>query len=83
MTGTPDPLTETPGTSGLIEEALRMVHLSSAVFLRAEFAAPWAFASLGPHECVQALCPDAERLVLFHIVLEGRCEVRLESGEEA
>lgn len=83
MTRTPDFLTETPDGSGLIEEALRIVHLSSAVFLRGEFAAPWAFTSLGPRECAAALCPSAERLVLFHIVLEGRCHVRLDSGEQA
>ena len=83
MTGTPELVTKTPDTGALIEEALGMVHLSSAVFLRAEFSAPWAFSSLGPRECVQALCPEAERLVLFHVVLEGRCQVRLESGEEA
>ncbi|OLC49009.1 MAG: hypothetical protein AUH82_01380 [Chloroflexi bacterium 13_1_40CM_4_65_13] len=83
MTGTPNLLTGTPDGSGLIEEVLRMVHLSSAVFLRGEFAAPWAFASLGPRECAEALCPGAERLVLFHIVVEGRCQVRVESGESA
>jgi AraC-like DNA-binding protein len=32
---------------------------------------------------VAALCPGAERLVLFHVLLEGRCRVRLGSGEEA
>lgn len=83
MTRTPDLLTETPEPGALIEEALRMIHLSSAIFLRAEFGAPWAFLSLGPHECAQALCPEAERLVLFHVVVEGRCRVRLHSGEEA
>jgi AraC-like DNA-binding protein len=83
MTATPDLLTEPPGGTALIEEALRMVHLSSAVYLRGEFTAPWAFASLGPHECAAALCPGAERLVLFHIVLDGKCLVQVESGEEA
>jgi AraC-like DNA-binding protein len=83
MTRTPDLLPEAPGSKALIEEALRLVHLSSAVFLRGEFAAPWAFASLGPEEIPAAVCPGAERLVLFHIVLEGRCRVRLETGQEA
>jgi hypothetical protein len=82
MTRTPDLLPEAPGATALIEEALGLVHLSSAVFLRGEFTAPWAFTSRGPREYAAALCPGAERLVLFHIVLEGRCRVRLESGEE-
>jgi AraC-like DNA-binding protein len=75
MTATPDLLTKTP----LIEEALSMVRLSSAVFLRGEFSAPWGFVSLRPRECAQALCPGAERLVLFHVVLEGTCRVELEN----
>jgi len=82
MTGTPDLPPQAPGVTALIEEALRLVHLSSAVFLRGEFTAPWAFKSLGPQEYAAALCPGAEQLVLFHIVLEGHCRVRLETGEE-
>ncbi|HTO97304.1 MAG TPA: AraC family transcriptional regulator [Myxococcales bacterium] len=76
-------MTKTPDGGPLIEEALRMVRLSSAVFLRADFTAPWAFESLGPRECAQALCPGTERLVLFHVVAEGRCEIRMQSGEAA
>jgi AraC family transcriptional regulator, alkane utilization regulator len=83
MTATPQLLPGTPDAGALIEEALRMLHLSSAVFLRAELTLPWAFSSLGARDCAKALCPEAERLVLFHVVLEGRCLVRLDSGEEA
>src|SRR5256885_13873282 len=82
MTGTPQLLTQTPG-GALIDEALRMIHLSSAIFLRGEFTAPWSLVSLGPSEYGAALCPEAERMVLFHVVLEGRCTVQMESGEEA
>jgi AraC-like DNA-binding protein len=83
MTRTPKLLPDAPDGSTLVDEALRMVHLSGAVFLRGEFAAPWAFASLGPREYAAALGTGEERLALFHIVLEGSCRVRLESGEEA
>jgi AraC family transcriptional regulator, alkane utilization regulator len=84
MTVSPDLLPETPRTlpQALIEEALKLVHLSSAFFLRGEFAAPWSFASMGPQDYA-ALVPGASRLVLFHVVLEGRCRIRVESGEEA
>jgi AraC family transcriptional regulator, alkane utilization regulator len=82
MTRAPELLPEAPPELALIEEALRLVHLSSAVFLRGEFEAPWAFISLGPQEYAAALSPGAACLVLFHIVLEGSCWVRLESGEE-
>jgi hypothetical protein len=83
MTGTPRLLTETPAGAALIDEALRMIHLSSAVFLRGEFTAPWALLSLGPDEYAATLCPGAERLILFHVVLEGGFTVRMETGEEA
>jgi AraC family transcriptional regulator, alkane utilization regulator len=83
MTVTPELLPDAPRSAALIEEALRLIQLSSAIFLRGEFASPWAFASLGPHEYAAALAPGAERLILFHIVLEGRFRIQLESGEEA
>jgi AraC family transcriptional regulator, alkane utilization regulator len=83
MTGTPDLLPDAPDGAPLIEEALALVHLSSAIFLRGEFTAPWAFASLGPQEYTAAFAPGADRLILFHIVLEGRFRIRLSSGEEA
>jgi AraC-like DNA-binding protein len=82
MTRAPDLLPGAPPGLALIQEALGLVHLSSAVFLRGEFEAPWAFVSLGPQEYAAALSPGAARLVLFHIVLEGSCWVRMESGEE-
>ena len=76
-------MTQTPAGGALIDEALRMVHLSSAIFLRGEFTAPWSLVSLGPREYSAVLCPEAERMVLFHVVLEGRCTVQMDSGEEA
>jgi AraC-like DNA-binding protein len=82
MTGMPNLLPEAPDPAALIEEALRLVHLSGAVFLRGEFAAPWAFASMGPREYAAALRTGTERLALFHVVLEGSCRVQVESGDE-
>ena len=88
MTQTPDVVTETPGTGRdvtentlVLSEALRMVRLSGAVYLRGEFTAPWGFSTPSPEEMAMALCPEAKQLVIFHAVIEGRCEVRLESGE--
>jgi len=83
MTLSPKVLPETPDAAALVEDALRLVHLSGALFLRGEFAAPWAFASMGPKEYAAALGTGADRLALFHIVVDGRIQVRLHSGEEA
>jgi AraC-like DNA-binding protein len=65
----------------VLTEALRMVRLTGAVYLRGEFTAPWGFDTPAARDLVMALCPEAEQLVIFHAVIEGTCEVRLESGE--
>jgi AraC-like DNA-binding protein len=55
----------------LLSEVLSHVRLSGAVFLRGEYAAPWAFDSPESHGLIQVLAPGAERLILFHIIREG------------
>jgi AraC-like DNA-binding protein len=62
-------------------EVLSTVKLQGAVFFNAEFSAPWGFLSprsdfLAPH-----LLPGAERLVIYHLVLEGSASVRPQNGE--
>ena len=62
-------------------EVLSSVKLKGALFFHAEFSAPWGFSSprsdfLAPH-----LMPGAERLVIYHFVLEGSASIRTESGE--
>jgi len=62
-------------------EVLSTLKLQGALFFNAEFSAPWGFSSprsdfLAPH-----LVPGAERLVIYHFLLEGSASIRLESGE--
>lgn len=75
MIALPDQPTEMPPSgataSDLLSDVLRRVRLSGAIFLRGEYAAPWAFDSPAPADLVRMLAPDAERLVLFHIVRHG------------
>jgi AraC family transcriptional regulator, alkane utilization regulator len=80
MTGSPDLLTETP-EAPVLDEALRFLHISSAIFLQGDFGAPWALASPAAEEYAQLLSPGAARLILFHVILDGSCEVRMASGE--
>ncbi|HXN15247.1 MAG TPA: AraC family transcriptional regulator [Usitatibacter sp.] len=81
MIATPDELIEKPALRGkaeppdLLSEVLAHVRLSGAIFLRGEYAAPWAFDSPESHELAAVLAPGAKRLILFHIVREGRCWV--------
>jgi AraC-like DNA-binding protein len=61
-----------------LSEALSTVHLSGAVFFNAEMSAPWGFASCGAHKVAHQLAPNAEGMVIFHLVTEGKAVVRVE-----
>lgn len=67
----------------LLADVLRRIHLASAVFLRGEFTAPWAFASTDAATLCTIVQPQARRLVLFHVAVEGKFTVSLGSGESA
>jgi AraC-like DNA-binding protein len=51
------------------------VRLSGAVFFTADFSSPWGIESPAPVALTSALMTEAECLVLFHILVDGECEV--------
>lgn len=54
---------------------LRIVRLTGAVFMDAEFTEPWCIGEpSGVDVCVEHL-PQAQHVVIYHLVTEGRCEV--------
>jgi AraC family transcriptional regulator, alkane utilization regulator len=59
----------------VLSDVLRVVRLSGAVFFRADFSSPWAIESPTPQSLAAAVMPDAECIVLFHILVDGECEV--------
>src|SRR5215831_12128921 len=59
----------------VLSDVLRVVRLSGAVFFTADFSSPWAVESPMPHMLASAVLPEAECVVLFHILVEGDCEV--------
>lgn len=61
-----------------LSEVLRVVRLSSAVFFNARFTAPWCFTSPTAAAVMHTLHPGAERLVVFHLLTEGQCQVQVE-----
>lgn len=81
MTETPRILSETPGSADLLSDLLGSMHLSGAVFLRAEFLEPWSI--LTPDGCrlAQMLSLKSERTIPFHIVAEGGCWLEMEGSE--
>lgn len=78
MTETPQFLSETPGGMDLLSDLLGSMHLSGAVFLRADFREPWSI--LTPDACLLArmLSLRSERTIPFHIVALGGCWLEME-----
>jgi AraC-like DNA-binding protein len=60
-----------------LSEALRSVRLSGAIFLDAEFSAPWGFASPPASAGAHLLAPSAEHMILFHLLVEGEASARI------
>ena len=59
----------------VLSDVLRVVRLSGAVFFTADFSSPWAIESPMPDALAATVMPHAECVVLFHILVDGACEV--------
>ncbi len=81
MTEKPPIRAETPGSPSVLDSALRQLHLQGALFFRSEFTESWAYESPPASDMTQMLLPGADRLIMFHIVAQGRCWVSLGDGE--
>lgn len=58
-----------------LSDVLRLVRLTGAVFLEAEFSAPWCIsAPSGVRVCTQHM-PQAQHVATYHLVTAGSCEV--------
>lgn len=65
------------GSVDALSECLRSVRMTGAIFVAAEFTAPWAFASPAAAQSASVLSPGTERLIIYHLVTDGRSVVRL------
>jgi len=65
-----------------LSEVLRVLHLTSGLFLEAEFTAPWCIDSAPGTDDVAHLLPDAEHVAIFHLLTDGACRARLPNGGE-
>ena len=63
-----------------LSETLRVVRLVGAIFIQARFTAPWCYQSPRADSAAPLLEPNAERVVIFHLITEGECFVEL--GDE-
>ena len=60
-----------------LSDVLRLVHLGGAVYLNADFTAPWCVVGEATPELCGAFLPRAERIVSYHLITEGSCCARL------
>jgi AraC-like DNA-binding protein len=66
-----------------LSRVLKSVQLEGALFLDAEFTAPWCMRGRYGMTSVRQQLAGAEHVVMFHFLVEGECRLRLaESGEE-
>ncbi|MGD9536475.1 MAG: AraC family transcriptional regulator [Alphaproteobacteria bacterium] len=64
-----------------LSEALNAVHMTAAIFYRAECTAPWGFRVPPLAQAAHVLAPGTERLVGYHLVTEGKAIVRFAEAE--
>src|SRR3954447_14514100 len=61
-----------------LSDVLRVAQLTGGVFLHAEFFAPWCIAGrVSAEHCMPALGP-ASHLIIYHYVVEGGFNIRVE-----
>ena len=62
-----------------LSETLRVVRLVGAIFIHGRFTAPWCYQSPRADAAAPLLEPSAERVVIFHLIMEGECFVEIDS----
>ena len=63
-----------------LSQILKVVQLNGAIFFNARFTAPWCVASPAEASLALTLGLGAERVLLYHYMLEGSCLVTLEGA---
>ena len=65
-----------------LSDVLKSVHLHGAVYLNAEFTAPWCIRGELGLQSVRDRLEGADHVAFFHFLTEGACKVRhVDSGE--
>ncbi len=65
-----------------LSDVLKSVRLEGAVYLNAEFTAPWCIRGELGVASVRERLAGAEHVAFFHFLTEGSCKVRLLEGGE-
>ena len=65
-----------------LSDVLKTVRLEGALYLNAEFTAPWCINARYGQMRVRQRLAGADHVIPFHYVIDGQCKVRLEEGGE-
>jgi len=65
----------------VLSEVLKLIQLRGAIFLNAEFSSPWGFHSPPSCELTPQLSPGAGKIVIYHLLTEGRGYVSIDSKQ--
>jgi AraC family transcriptional regulator, alkane utilization regulator len=63
-----------------LSEVLKTIRLTGAAFFASELRAPWSIVAPSSRAIADALLPDADHVVPYHLVTAGRCVVKLLDG---
>ena len=76
--------TEFDYQNDVLSDTLRTMRISGSVLLREAYAAPWGVAIPSSRRLAALFGVKAGvRVVVFHLVTSGHCEIKLENGDEA
>jgi AraC-like DNA-binding protein len=65
----------------VLSDVLRVVRLQGALFYNGEFSAPWSVYAASSDGIARHFGTDTERVIVYHLLTEGRASVRLENGD--
>src|SRR3954465_6375385 len=60
-----------------VSEVLKDVKLQGAMFYNGEFFSPWSVRAPESSTYAAYLCPGAEHVIIFHLVLEGQASAMI------
>ncbi len=63
-----------------LSEVLKTIRLTGAAFFASELRAPWSVVAPSSRAIADALMPEADHVVPYHLVTAGRCVVKLVDG---
>ena len=64
-----------------LSEVLSCVRLTGAVFLEMELRAEWSYLTVPARTIADMLMPNADHVIPYHLVTEGKCYARLVDGD--